>query len=190
MAGVGFLQSLWEKPIREAFGLTWIRWIVCVHAQRPWNGMWQGSMGRTARSFFFLIQEGTSSRAGSVRPSDPSSMLTSVPSSSPLMSSRSVHSLPYTLSRKKEETAMDVTSLVDDFVRVSNHVQNKNPSVQCLCIFHKSRIDFVASFFSQVVTFAQISTRCHLTVKIEFPLSQQRSTFNQISYVFLRGHDP
>ena len=34
----------------RASGPTWIRWIVCVHAQHPWNGTCQGSMGRMAGS--------------------------------------------------------------------------------------------------------------------------------------------
>ena len=52
VACAGFFRSLWEKPIWEGvFGLTWIRWIVCVYAQRPWSGMCQGSTGRMASSF-------------------------------------------------------------------------------------------------------------------------------------------
>ena len=39
-------------------------------------------------------------------------------------------------------------------------------------------------------SFAQISTYCLLTVSPEIPLSQQRSTLNQISVAFSRGHDP
>ena len=51
-AGVGFLQRLWDKPIWEGVsGPAWIRWIVCVYAQRLWRRMCQGSMGRTASSF-------------------------------------------------------------------------------------------------------------------------------------------
>ena len=37
--------------IGRAFGPTWIRWTVCVYAQRPWSGMCQESTGRTASSF-------------------------------------------------------------------------------------------------------------------------------------------
>ena len=51
MAGVGFLQSFWKSLSGRAFGPTWTRWIVCVYAQHPWHGMWQGSTGRTASSF-------------------------------------------------------------------------------------------------------------------------------------------
>ena len=46
------------------------------------------------------------------------------------------------------------------------------------------------SLFSQIVTFAQISTRCHLTVFPAIPLSQQRSTLNQIFDALWRGHNP
>ena len=35
----------------RASGPTWIRWTVCVCAQRPWNGMRQESMGHMASSF-------------------------------------------------------------------------------------------------------------------------------------------
>ena len=51
MAVVGFLQSLWEKPIWEGvFGPTWIRWTVCVYAQLQRFEMCQGSMARMASS--------------------------------------------------------------------------------------------------------------------------------------------
>ena len=42
----------------------------------------------------------------------------------------------------------------------------------------------------EIVTFAQISTHCHLTVFPEMPLSHWRSPLNQISDPFPRGHDP
>ena len=35
----------------RAFGPTWIQWIVCVYAQHPWYGTYQGSTGRMASSF-------------------------------------------------------------------------------------------------------------------------------------------
>ena len=44
-------QKFGKSRSGRAFGSTWIRWIVCVYAQRPWSGMCQGSMGRTASSF-------------------------------------------------------------------------------------------------------------------------------------------
>ena len=44
--------------------------------------------------------------------------------------------------------------------------------------------------FFQFVTFAEISAHCLLTVSFEVPLSQQRTSFDQISDVFSRGHDP
>ena len=56
MAGLGFIQSLWEKPIWEGVWLC-LDWIVCVCAQRPRKGMRQGSMGRMASFFFFLFQK-------------------------------------------------------------------------------------------------------------------------------------
>ena len=60
MAGVGFFQSLWEKPIWEG---VWPYLdpmdCVCVHAQRPWSGMCQGSMGRTASSFLIEKEPAT-----------------------------------------------------------------------------------------------------------------------------------
>ena len=41
MAGVGFLQSLWEKPIWEGVGLHLdLMDSVCVYAQHLWSGMW------------------------------------------------------------------------------------------------------------------------------------------------------
>ena len=58
MAGVGFLQRLWENPIWEGVWLfAWIRWIVCVYAQRPriWNV--PGTYGSHGELFFFLIQK-------------------------------------------------------------------------------------------------------------------------------------
>ena len=39
-------------------GPTWIRWTVCVCAQRPWNGMCQWKYGPHGELFFFLIQGG------------------------------------------------------------------------------------------------------------------------------------
>ena len=44
--------------------------------------------------------------------------------------------------------------------------------------------------FVQFVTFAQMSTYCHLSVYLEVLLSQQRSTFNQHSDAFSGRHDP
>ena len=35
----------------RAFGPTWIQWIVCGYAHRPWSGVCQESTGRTASSF-------------------------------------------------------------------------------------------------------------------------------------------
>ena len=47
-----------EKDLSgRAFGPTWIRWTVCACAQRPWSGRCQDSTGRTASSFFILIQK-------------------------------------------------------------------------------------------------------------------------------------
>ena len=51
MADDGFLRSLGEKPIWEAFGSTWMRWVLCVCAQCQWSGMCQRSLGRTVCSF-------------------------------------------------------------------------------------------------------------------------------------------
>ena len=48
----------------RAFGPAWIQWIVFVHAQRPWSGMCQGSMGRTWRALFLPDTEGTGDGAG------------------------------------------------------------------------------------------------------------------------------
>ena len=58
----------------------------------------------------------------------------------------------------------------------------ENPLKQCR-ICH-------LSFFSQFVTFAQISTHCLLTVFPEIPLSQWRSTLNQIIDAFSRVMTP
>ena len=44
--------------------------------------------------------------------------------------------------------------------------------------------------FSRFVNFAHISTRRRLTVSLEVPLSQQRSSFNQISDVFPQARCP
>ena len=41
----------------RTFGLPWIRWIGCVHAQRRWSGMCQKSAGRVASSFFLIQKE-------------------------------------------------------------------------------------------------------------------------------------
>ena len=49
----------------RAFGRTWTRGIVCVHAQHPWSGMYQGSTGRMASSFFFLVQKEAVTMLGS-----------------------------------------------------------------------------------------------------------------------------
>ena len=51
-ARAGFLHSFVEKTQSgRAFGPTWTRRIVCVCAQHPWSGMYQGSTGRMASSF-------------------------------------------------------------------------------------------------------------------------------------------
>ena len=58
MAGVGFLQSLCRKSRSgRAFGLTWIRWIVCVYAQRSMKWNVPGKFGPHGELFVFLIQD-------------------------------------------------------------------------------------------------------------------------------------
>ena len=53
----------------------------------------------------------------------------------------------------------------------------------------ESNLSHPSLFFSQLRTFAQISTCCLLTVFPEISLSQWRSIPNQISAAFSRGHD-
>ena len=102
MADVGFPQRLWGKAdLGGRLALLGFRWIVCVYAQRKY--------GPHGELFFFLIQEERATVPGSFSPFFNADIRTP---SSLLMSSRSVRSLPYTLSRKKEETVLDVTSRV------------------------------------------------------------------------------
>ena len=58
MVGVGFLRSLWEKPIWEG---VWPYLdpmdSVCVYAQRSWSGKCLESTGLTASSFFLIQKE-------------------------------------------------------------------------------------------------------------------------------------
>ena len=54
MAAVGLFppKFLGETDLGgHYFGPTWIRWIVCVYAQRPWSGTCQESTDRMASSF-------------------------------------------------------------------------------------------------------------------------------------------
>ena len=87
-------------------------WCVCVYAQHPRSGMCQGSKGRMASSSSSWFTR-SRRRRRAVRPSAPSSMLTSVPPSFLLMSSRSVRLSPCIQSRKKQEAEkMDVMLLI------------------------------------------------------------------------------
>ena len=66
MAGVDFLRSLWERTIWEG---VWPHLNpmdrVRVYAQHPRSGTCQGRTGRTASSFFFLIQKEPAMVSGS-----------------------------------------------------------------------------------------------------------------------------
>ena len=53
----GMVPELWDTFCGKRFGTIWTRGIVCVCAQLPRPGMSQGSMGRTASSFFFLLKK-------------------------------------------------------------------------------------------------------------------------------------
>ena len=86
MAGVGFLNSLWEKPI---WGGVWPHLdptdsVFLRTASMEWNV--PGKCGPHGELFFLPDSQG---RCRTVIPSVPSSMLTSAPPSSLLMSSRS-----------------------------------------------------------------------------------------------------
>ena len=102
MAAVGFLRSLWEKPIWDGV------WpysdpmdTVCLRtASMEWNV--PGKYGPQCELFFFLIQ-----KEPAIAPNSETFSLSSILASalpfSPLMSLRSARFSPCTLWRKKEE---------------------------------------------------------------------------------------
>ena len=109
MAVVGFLQSLWEKPICEG---VWPYWdpmdsVSLRTASMEWNV--PRKYGPHCELFFFQIQKEPATMLGS-ETLDPCPIRTAF---SLLMSSRSARLSPCTLSRKKEEAeTMDVMLLV------------------------------------------------------------------------------
>ena len=110
MAGVGFLQSLWEKPTWEGVWsyLDPMDFVCLRTAAMEWNV--PGGYGPHGELFFFLIQKETATMPGSETFSPVINADTCV-TSSLLMSSRSARLSPCTFLRK-EETEMDVMSLV------------------------------------------------------------------------------
>ena len=66
MAGVGFLQSLWERPIWEGgwrFGDP-IDNVLCVYAQHPWSGCCAREVRAAWRALYLHDSEGAGSEAG------------------------------------------------------------------------------------------------------------------------------
>ena len=112
-SSVGSIQGLWEKWIWEG-GWPFLDpvGIVCAYAQHPWSGTCQGSTGRMASSFFFLIQKEPATMPGSETFSPFFALLTSARLFSLLMSSRSARLSARSQSRKREELNRVVVELL------------------------------------------------------------------------------